>query len=196
MLSFFDRHLAKDSAALLKAMLLGEKNYLSKELRQAYIDTGLAHLMAVSGLHIGFVAGACFLILYPLIFYLLWKFRSQWALMGHGRKIVALLCVVPVLFYMFLVGSKISALRAGVMILVYLFAVLINREKHLLNALLVAAFLILIWNPEAVVGTGFLLSFGALLTILLAIQFMENPAEDALDQLGETPWYRRLPKPA
>lgn len=194
MLSFFDRHLAKDSAALLKAMLLGEKHYLSKELRQAYIDTGLAHLMAVSGLHIGFVAGACFLILYPMVFYLLWKFRSQWALMGHGRKIVALLCVVPVLFYMFLVGPKISALRAGVMILVYHFAVLINREKHLLNALLVAAFLILIWNPEAVVGPGFLLSFGALLTIVLAIQFMENPSGDALDQLGETPWYRRLSK--
>ena len=195
MLSFFDRNLPKDSAALLKAMLLGEKHYLSEELRQAYIDTGLAHLMAVSGLHIGFVAGACFLILYPLVFYGLWKFRSRWALMGYGRKIVALLCVLPVLFYMFLVGTKISALRAGVMILVYLFAVLINREKHLLNALLVAAFLILMWNPEAVVGPGFLLSFGALLAIVLAIGFMESPAGDALDQLGETPWYRRLPKP-
>ncbi len=195
MMGFFDRHLPEDSAALLKAMLLGEKHYLSEELRQAYIDTGLAHLMAVSGLHIGFVAGACFLILYPLVFAVLWKFRSQWALLGHGRKIVALLCVCPVLFYMFLVGTKISALRAGVMILVYLFAVLINREKHLLNALLVAAFLILIWNPEAVVGPGFLLSFGALLTIVCAIQFMENPSGDALDQLGEVPWYRRLPKP-
>jgi competence protein ComEC len=195
MLEFFDRHLPEDSAALLKAMLLGEKHYLSEELRQAYIDTGLAHLMAVSGLHIGFVAGACFLVLNPLVFYALLKFRSRWALLGYGRKIVALLCVFPVLFYMFLVGTKISALRAGVMILVYLFAVLINREKHLLNALLVAAFLILIWNPEAVVGPGFLLSFGALLTIVLAIQFMEQPEEDALDQLGEVPWYRRLPKP-
>jgi competence protein ComEC len=195
MLEFFDRHLPEDSAALLKAMLLGEKHYLSEKLRQAYIDTGLAHLMAVSGLHIGFVAGACFLVLYPLVFYTLLKFRSRWALLGYGRKVVALLCVFPVLFYMFLVGTKISALRAGVMILVYLFAVLINREKHLLNALLVAAFLILIWNPEAVVGPGFLLSFGALLTIVLAIQFMEQPEEDALDQLGEVPWYRRLPKP-
>ena len=195
MLSLFDRHLPEDSAALLKAMLLGEKHYLSEDLRQAYIDTGLAHLMAVSGLHIGFVAGACFLILYPLVFFLLWKFRSQWALLGYGKKVVALLCVVPVLFYMLLVGAKVSALRAGVMILVYLFAVLINREKHLLNALLVAAFLILIWNPEAVVGPGFLLSFGALLTIVLAIQFMENPSSDALDQMGEMPWYRRLPRP-
>ncbi|MDH5789767.1 MAG: DNA internalization-related competence protein ComEC/Rec2, partial [Nitrospinota bacterium] len=195
MLSFFDRHLPEDSAALLKAMLLGEKQYLSESLRQAYIDTGLAHLMAVSGLHIGFVAGACFLILYPLVFFLLWKFRSRWALLGYGKKVVALLCIIPVLFYMLLVGAKISALRAGVMIMVYLFAVLINREKHLLNALLVAAFLILIWNPEAVVGPGFLLSFGALLTIVLAIQFMENPSGDALDQLGEVPWYRRLPKP-
>ncbi len=195
MLGLFDRHLTENSAALLKAMLLGEKQYLSEELRQAYIDTGLAHLMAVSGLHIGFVAGACFLILYPLVFYALWKFRYPWALLGYARKIVALLCVFPVLFYMFLVGAKISALRAGVMILVYLFAVLINREKHLLNALLVAAFLILIWNPEAVVGPGFMLSFGALLTIVLAIRFMEKPAEDALDQMGEVPWYRRLPKP-
>ena len=192
MLSFFDRSLPEDSAALLKAMLLGEKHYLSEDLRQAYIDTGLAHLMAVSGLHIGFMAGACYFLLYPLVFWVLWKFRSQRALLGHGRKITALLCVFPVLFYMFLVGAKISALRAGMMILVYLFAVLINREKHLLNALLVAAFLILLWNPEAVVGPGFLLSFGALLTIVLTIQFMEKPSGDALDQLGEMPWYRRI----
>ncbi len=194
MLSFFDRHLPVDSAALLKAMLLGEKQYLSEKLRQAYIDTGVAHLMAVSGLHIGFLAGACYFLLYPLVFRLLWKFRSSWALLGYGRKIVSSMCIVPVLFYVFLVGAKISALRAGVMILVYLFAVLINREKHLLNALLVAAFLILIWNPEAVAGPGFLLSFGALLTIVLAIQFMEKPAGDALDQLGEVPWYRRIPR--
>ena len=194
MLGLFDRYLTEDSAALLKAMLLGEKQYLSEELRQAYIDTGLAHLMAVSGLHIGFVAAACYLVLVPLVFAALFKFRPRWALLGYGRKIVTLLCIVPVLSYMFLVGAKISALRAGVMILVYLLAVLINREKHLLNALLVAAFLILLWNPEAVVGPGFLLSFSALLTIVLAIRFMEGTPGDALDQMGEVPWYRRLPK--
>jgi competence protein ComEC len=192
MLFLFDRYLPEDSAALLKAMLLGEKQYLSEELRQAYIDTGLAHLMAVSGLHIGFVAGACYLVLYPLVFAALWKFRSRWALLGYARKLVALLCIVPVLSYMFLVGAKISALRAGVMILVYLFAVLINREKHLLNALLVAAFLILLWNPEAVVGPSFLLSFSALLTIVLAIGYASPPAKDALDHMGEVPWYRRM----
>ncbi len=192
MLSLFDRYLPEDSAALLKAMLLGEKHYLSKELRQAYIDTGLAHLMAVSGLHIGFVAGACYFVLYPLVFAALWKFHSRWALLGYARKLVALLCIVPVLSYMFLVGPKISALRAGVMIMVYLFAVLINREKHLLNALLVAAFLILLWNPEAVVGPGFLLSFSALLTIVLAIGYASPPAKDALDYMGEVPWYRRM----
>ena len=194
MMSFFDGHLTQDSAALLKAMLLGEKQYLSQDLRQAYIDTGLAHLMAVSGLHIGFVAGACFFVLYPLLFYLLWKFHPQWALMGYARKIVALLCVFPILLYMFLVGTKVSALRAGIMILVYLFAVMINREKHLMNALLVAALLILIWDPEAVVGPGFLLSFSALLAIVLALRVIERQPEDALDRLGEVPWYRRLPK--
>ncbi|NIQ02556.1 MAG: DUF4131 domain-containing protein [Nitrospinaceae bacterium] len=191
MLSFFDRHLDNEAAALLKAMVLGEKQHLSEELRQSYIDTGLAHLMAVSGLHIGFVAGACYLILYPVVFYVLGKYRPQWALLGFGRKIVALLCLLPVLFYMFLVGTKISALRAGIMVVVYLLAVLINREKNLVNALLVAAFLILIWNPEAVVGPGFLLSFGALITIVLAIEYVGRPSDDPLDQMGEAPWYRR-----
>ena len=194
MLSLFDKYLPGDSAALLKAMLLGEKHYLSEELRQAYIDTGLAHLMAVSGLHIGFVAAACYLVLYPLVFAVLWQFRPRWALLGYARKLVALLCIVPVLSYMFLVGTKISALRAGVMILVYLLAVLINREKHLLNALLVAAFLILLWNPEAVVGPGFLLSFSALLAIVLMIGYASPPAKDALDHMGEVPWYRRIPR--
>jgi len=202
--SFFDRtrnfifhqidaNLQDDSAALVKAMVLGEKQYLSDALRNAYIHTGLAHLMAVSGLHIGFVAGATYFLLYPFLFHVLLKFFPDLALRGLARKWTAALCLIPVLLYMGLVGAKVSALRAGLMIVIYLLALLVDREKNLFNALLVAGLLILVFNPHSLLMPGFLLSFTALLSIAFAIHYAYRFPFDPLDQMGDLPWYRRLP---
>ena len=192
MTTVFDRTLSAEASSLLKAMVLGEKQFLSEDLRQAYIDTGMAHLMAVSGLHIGFVAAASYFLLYPLVFRLLWRKFPTAALAGWARKITAGSCLLPVLFYMSLVGPKISALRAGLMVILVLIAIIINREKHLFNALLLAAFAILLWNPHALLSVSFQLSFMALLTILWAIHFVGSSADDAVDRMGEQPWYRRV----
>lgn len=192
MMAVFDHTLPADASALLKAMVLGEKQFLSEDLRQAYIDTGMAHLMAVSGLHIGFVAATSYFVLYPLVFRFLWRQFPAAALAGWARKITAGSCLLPVLFYMNLVGPKISALRAGLMVILVLIAIIINREKHLFNALLLAAFAILLWNPHALLSVSFQLSFLALLTILCAIHFAGSPVGDAVDRMGEQPWYRRV----
>ena len=181
-----------DQGALLKAMLLGQKNHLSDAVKEAYIATGLSHLMAVSGLHVGFVAWAAFIIFWPLAFYSLLKYRPEWAQSGAARKIAAFLCLFPVLFYLLLVGPKISALRAGFMVLILLFAILVNRERNLFNILLIAAFLLLIWNPQAVLDVSFQLSFSAMAGILLVVRYFARLEDDPIDRMGEQPWYRRL----
>jgi competence protein ComEC len=181
-----------DQGALLKAMLLGQKNHLSDTVKEAYIATGLSHLMAVSGLHVGFVAWTAFIIFWPLAFYSLLKYRSEWAQSGAARKIAAFLCFFPVLFYLLLVGSKISALRAGFMVLIFLFAILVNRERNLFNILLITAFLFLIWNPQAVLDVSFQLSFSAMTGILLVMRHFAHLEDDPIDRMGEQPWYRRL----
>ncbi|CAI2717794.1 DNA internalization-related competence protein ComEC/Rec2 [Nitrospina watsonii] len=189
----FDRHLDGDRAALLRGMVLGEKEFLSEDLQEAFRATGVAHLMAVSGLHIGFVAAATYFLIHPLLWRLFLKFRPRWVYLGWTQKAAVACCFLPVLLYMMLVGSKVSALRAGSMVILFLIAVLADRERSVLNALLVAAFGILLWSPGAFLTPGFQLSFGAVFTILYLHRMLLQPEGDAIDRLGEKPWYRRLP---
>lgn len=179
-------------AALLKAMLLGQKNHLPDDVRESYIATGLSHLMAVSGLHVGFVAWAAFIIFWPLTFHGLLKYYPEWVQSGAARKIAAFLCFFPVLFYLLLVGPKVTALRAGLLIIVFLSAILANRERNLFNALIIAAFLILIWNPGTVLDVSFQLSFAAMGGVLFAIHYTSRPPGDSIDRMGEQPWPQRL----
>ncbi|GJL77632.1 MAG: DNA internalization-related competence protein ComEC/Rec2 [Nitrospinaceae bacterium] len=192
LLRTLETHFSGEEAALLKAMLLGQKSALSDEIKEAYIATGLSHLMAVSGLHVGFVAWAAFILFWPLAFHGLLKYHSEWAQSGAARKIAAFLCLFPVLFYLLLVGPKITALRAGFLVIVFLFAIIANRERNLFNALLIAAFLILIWNPEAILNVSFQLSFAAMAGILFVVQHVARPPDDPIDRMGEQPWFRRF----
>ncbi len=192
LLKTLDAEFPREHGALLKAMLLGQKNNLSDEIKEDYIATGLTHLMAVSGLHVGFVAWSAFIIFWPLTFYGLANYRPQWAQSGAARKTAAFLCLFPVLFYLVLVGAKITALRAGFMVLAFLFSILVNRERDLFNVLLLAAFLILIWNPQAVLDISFQLSFAAMTGILFAARHFSRLPDDPIEHMGEQPWHRRL----
>jgi competence protein ComEC len=192
MMESIDRNLPGDAGGLLKAMLLGEKNFLSSELRETYIASGLAHLMAVSGLHIGFVTGAAFFLLYPVVFSLLYKYWPEKTLAGWPKKIAAGLCFIPLIFYMVIVGPKISTLRAGIMVAVFLFAILLNRERSIGNAFLLAAFLILLAQPLEIIEPGFQLSFMAVFAILYAFNIKSKLQGDVIDQMGEVPWYKSM----
>jgi competence protein ComEC len=192
LLTTLDTEFPGEQGALLKGMLLGQKNHLSDATKEAYIATGMSHLMAVSGLHVGFVAWSAFVIFWPLAFYGLSKYRPEWAQSGAARKIAAFLCFFPVLFYLLLVGTKISALRAGFMVLVFLFGILVNRERDLFNILLIAAFLILMWNPQAALDVSFQLSFSAMAGIIFVMRHFARLEADPIDRMGEQPWYRRF----
>lgn len=193
MRGLFERGLDADKAALLRGMVLGEKEFLPESLQEAYRATGVAHLMAVSGLHIGFVAGATYFLVHPILWRLFLRYRPHWVYLGWTQKAAVLACFPPVLVYMCLIGGKVSALRAGAMVILFLAAVLVERERSLFNALLIAAFGILLWNPGAFLTPGFQLSFGAVFAILYFHRMLVNPAGDPIDRLGEQPWHRRLP---
>ena len=178
---------------LLQAMVFGIKDPLPLNLKEAYLKTGLAHLMAVSGLHIGFVAGAFYFLLLPMLFYLLYRFKPDSARAGHSRKWAALFCLIPVLLYMVVVGAKVSSLRSGIMISAFLIAILINRKNSLFNAFLLAAFFILLWKPESLIDPGFQLSFLAVAGILWVINLLYELGKNPLSKLGEPPWHQNVP---
>ncbi len=180
-----DNNLSEQEAALLRAMVFGDKSGLSDELREAFASTGVGHLTAVSGLHIGFVAGFALLLFRPVAFAILWRWFPAQARNGMAPKLAALSAIVPVSIYMLLAGDKASALRAGFMVLAILLALLVDREKNAANALLLVGFLILLNEPEVILDAGFQMSFMAVASILFVLRQISQREQSAIDRMGE-----------
>ncbi|MBN4054743.1 ComEC/Rec2 family competence protein, partial [Nitrospira defluvii] len=158
-------------AALLMAVVIGEPAYLTDEVRETFTGSGVAHLLAVSGAHLAFVSLFIFgftrwvILRFPeaiLLRISVWKLPSQWAALVTG-------CAA--LFYTGLAGAKIGILRALTMILVYLISIWIGRRKDALISLSVAALLMILSQPRAVFELSFQLSFLAVLSIIMFIEW-------------------------
>jgi len=142
---------AKESEYLLKALILGDRTDLSDEIKTAFAKTGTIHVLAVSGLHVGFVL----LILYTL--FSLIRLPCSWR---------TLLTVLGLIFYCLLTEGKPPVVRATIMACVYLIGQQLERQSHPFNSLGVAGLLLLIINPLMLFDTGFQLSFSAVFSIL------------------------------
>jgi competence protein ComEC len=135
-------------AALTRGFLLGQDDDLSEGFRAALNDTGTAHTVAVSGLHVSFLVGLILLVT------------------GNRRRAIWL--GVPVIFlFVAVAGFPPSAMRAGIMQLSLLLAYALGREGDGLTALAFALVLLTAVNPYAVADVGLQLSFASALGILL-----------------------------
>lgn len=167
-----DRSVGQPARGLVKALLLGVQDELEPDLRDVFRKLGLAHLLAVSGLHIGLVA----LLSYKLIQRIILRFFTGLALRFNIRRLCALLSLGPVLFYAMLAGGRPSTVRAATMVCIFLLAALIERRKDSLTALAAAAWIILIMQPAAVFQASFQLSFAAAgALIILVPRFPGSP---------------------
>jgi competence protein ComEC len=141
------------SAALLAGLLLGDRADLPPELDEAFRRAGVYHVLAVSGFNVALVAG------------------SIWALLRlgrAGRRGAAVGAIAGVLAFALVVGPEPSVLRAVVVAILVLSALLLEREAAALNSLAMAALLILAARPGDLLEPGFQLSFAATLGIILA----------------------------
>ena len=161
---FFDEHLPDRSSAILRALIIGDKSRLDPELRDSFTRVGVAHVLAISGLQIGLVA---------MLAYWAWRWllaRSQYLLlMWSVPKLAALLTLPVVLLYAGLAGGSVSTVRAVIMVAVFLIARLLDREEAVFRSLALAALIVsLVW-PGAVLDISFQLSFVAVLAIFLGL---------------------------
>lgn len=139
------------SERILKGLLLGDRSDITKETRESFSRTGIVHVLAVSGLHVGFIL---------LIF--TWMSRP---LRRFPAAQVAL-TLAAVWTYAWLTGLQPPVARASVMASLYLIGRYRDRPMKSANFLAAAAFLILIWNPLELFQAGFQLSFAAVAAIL------------------------------
>ncbi len=156
-----------EARGVIKALLIGDRSEVSREIRDVFNRIGTAHLLAISGLHIGIVATLAFL---GFRFVLA---RSQRVLLAAWpAKGAALLSLFPVLFYGFLAGMSPATQRAVIMVMVFLMALLFERERDTINTLTLAALVILIISPTALFEISFQLSFTAVFAILYMLKHL------------------------
>lgn len=153
--------------ALVTATTLGDKSSIDKELRETYNISGAAHVLALSGLHMG--------IIYAIL-----------TLLTFGRRrrsiITQTLVVVALWAFVFLVGMPSSAVRAATMLSLYALLTLGYREKASINALAFTALVMLAISPYMLFDVGFQMSFLAVLSILIWLPVMNEWVSPTLQQ--------------
>lgn len=170
------------SAAILKALIIGDRSNIAPELRDRFSRAGIAHLLAISGLHIGIVA----LVAFAALRFLLSRIdRLLWN--GWLLRATAMGCLVPVLGYGMISGFSPATQRALVMTGVVLAACVADRRPDPVNLLILAAMAILIWHPPLLFSISFQLSFAAVATIMGGMGAIQERLQTSL-----TGWSRRL----
>jgi competence protein ComEC len=169
---FIDAAGTGNEQGVIKALIIGDRNSISQDLRDAFNRAGIGHLLAISGLHIGIVATAAFL-------FFSWMLSHFKPLLWHAwtKKGAVLLSVVPVLIYGFISGMSPSTQRAVIMVMVFLTAFLVEREHDPMNTLALAAMLILVVHPPSLLSISFQLSFAAVLAIIFGLSKVKSPWE-------------------
>ena len=139
---------------VVAALLAGEQTAVDKDIAQAMRDSGLAHILSISGLHIVFVVGLVMGIVRYGIALVPWL-----ALRVDAKKIAAVLALAAALFYTALAGAPVPAQRACIMAGFVLLAVLLDRTALSLRLIAWAAVLVLLIAPESLTGASFQMSF-------------------------------------
>ncbi|MCX7944005.1 MAG: ComEC/Rec2 family competence protein [Deltaproteobacteria bacterium] len=164
-----------DIGSILIALSTGNAKELSYEIRRLFSRAGTAHILAISGTHIGLISIIIYYFL-KVIFFPLTYIRP------FSIRKLSSLCLIPILICVsFYFGNAPSVVRAVVMIIIYLFSIIIERERDILSSLCFAFVLITSFSPDSIRDIGLQLSFLSVLGIVISLpSFLEKSYFEAL----------------
>lgn len=145
-----------ENAKLLVSLIIGDKTELSKDIKQAFISTGTAHILAVSGLHLGLIYYLLSLACKPIR-----TFKTK-----HSKLIQTIVIISGIWIFALISGLGSSILRAAVMFTIIQLATFLKRKNDSVNTLFACGFLLVAFNPCILSDIGFQLSFVAVLSII------------------------------
>jgi competence protein ComEC len=152
-----------EAGAFAAAIMTGDRSGMGQDTLRDLRTSNLAHLLAISGLHMGLLTGFIFAVVrYGL------ALVPGVALRWPTKKIAAVCALAVGAFYLALSGGSVSTERAYIMVAVMLVAVLLGRKALTLRAVAIAAIIVLLWQPEALIGPGFQMSFAATTALVVA----------------------------
>ena len=149
------RGVSKEAQAVISALTLGDKNELSAELKAAYSKAGVLHILAVSGLHVG--------IIYMVLNYL-FGFMKRFK---YGVQVKVVFIILLLWCYAMITGMSPSVARACTMFSFVIIGSSLRKYINIYNTLCVSAFLLLLIDPQSLFNVGFLLSYTAVVGILI-----------------------------
>ncbi len=147
----FYSYLSETEAGLMQAFILGIRKEIPEHLKRLFEITGVAHLLAISALHLGTVSFILFLLI---------------KICPLPRKLQYGICILCLIFYALLTGVRPSVVRATTMAVVFLASFIFEKESDLVNTLALAALVILLFNPLYLFDVGFQLSFVSVFSII------------------------------
>ncbi|MBM82280.1 MAG: DNA internalization-related competence protein ComEC/Rec2 [Planctomycetaceae bacterium] len=179
----FRDHLSHQNQAIAQALILGKRTDIPREVRATFAESGTMHLLAISGLHVGILAG------------------FVWTLCRLARlpsKWMAVVMLAAVLSYAFVTDARPPVIRAAILISIVVFAIPTFRRAVALNSLSVAVIIVLLRNPTDLFDVGAQLSFLAVVAILWASFLLARLSERRRQSakagtiVGRKPWVRKL----
>ena len=154
-----------DTGAIAAALLTGIRSGIGEEPLNALRIAGLAHILAISGLHMSLMAGSLF-----------WLIRALLAMNQHAalhlpvKKIAAFIALTGAAAYLVISGSGISTQRAFIMIAIMFVAIMLGRPALSMRNLASAAILVILLRPESILTASFQMSFAATLGLIAAYE--------------------------
>ncbi|TFH01666.1 MAG: DNA internalization-related competence protein ComEC/Rec2 [Calditrichales bacterium] len=155
----FRKYLDGPSHALLQALILGEKQDVDAQTKAHFQEVGVVHVLAISGLHVGFIITFVFAFL---------------SLLRVSRKPGIWILIGTLVIYIILVRFKAPVMRASVMAVLYLAGQVMERKTSVYNILFVAAMLIILVEPREIFSPGFQFSFMAVGSILYGYERLDK----------------------
>lgn len=153
------RALPPDTLPFALNVWLGDRSRMRGQSYEQFLASGTAHILAVSGVHVGIV---------------FMSLRGLLRLLRSRGRAAAILCAAGLIAFALAAGASVSVLRAVFMVLVYLLAEALRREPDVLNALGWAAAVFLVLNPALLFDAAFLLSFGSVASILIFSDLLQT----------------------
>ena len=145
----------RNTKAIMFALLTGQRDYIDEDSYITFIQTGIIHILAISGLHVGIIYMFMIFLLKPL------SIKKWGSIFSYCLKISILIV------FAFMTGLSPSVMRATLMFIIMIIGKMLNRNSHILNSVFSSFFLLLVFDPFKLFDVGFQLSYSAVLGIIL-----------------------------
>ncbi len=177
------------AGAVAAALMTGERSSISGALMDSMRDSGLAHLLAISGLHIGLMAAILFVGLRGLM-----ALSQPLALHFPIKKWAAAAAIAGAFAYALIAGATVPTQRAFLMVGLVLLAVLVDRKGLSVRLVAWAALVILVLRPESLLGASFQMSFAAVIALIATYEWISERRRARFAQTDRMPptWARKV----